>query len=274
MSELDGATPESTEEVTQTETPVETTEAAIETETAPVEEDFSSWTVEDAVARLKETRAEAARYRTERNTYKDAFEGFEPEDVELYLSAVKNIRENPAEAHTQFSGLVEALAAAQGITPAEAQEIVEEELGTEEELAEGDEILTKAGLDEYLAKKAEADAAKEAADVARKEIDEAITELGYKPDTADFNNLLFFATKEEGGSAVDKLKAADARIKADKQAVIDEFLAGQAAQEGSTPPQSDGATPVPAAPEQAKSLNEGAKGARAFLDAQFGENAE
>lgn len=273
MSELDGATPESTEEVTPTETPVETTEAAVENAT-PEQEDFSSWTVEDAVSRLKETREEAKRYRTERNSYKDAFEGFEPEDVELYLSAVKNIRENPAEAHSQFAGLVEALAESAGITTAEAEEIVEDELSEGGDLSEGDELLTKAGLDEYLAKKAEDDKAKSAADEARKEIDETISELGYKPDTADFNNLLFFATKETEGSAVDKLKAADAVIKAEKQSIIDNFLAEQGKIGDSTPPQSNGAAPTPAGPEKVKSINGAAKQARAALDAMFSQNAE
>jgi hypothetical protein len=278
--ELDGATPESTEEVTPTETPVEPTKDAVETETTPVEDDFSNWTVEDAVARLKETRAEAARYRSERNTYKDAFEGFEPEDVELYLGAVKNIRENPTEAHAQFSGLVEALAAAQGITTAEAQEIVYDQIGDDAE-DDSDELVTKSELVKFLAQKemdkqaeAETNAQAEATEVARKEIDDTIEELGYKPDTTDYNNLLYFATKETEGSTTDKLKAADTRVQAEKQAVIDNFLAAQAAQEDLTPPQSDGAAPTPAGPETAKSINAGAKNARAALDAMFSGNAE
>lgn len=251
------------------------TDAAVESEDAPVEavveasdevegeEDFSSWTVEDAVARLKETRQEAAKYRTDRNRFRDAFEGYDDDTVDAYLQAVRAIQTDPAAAHEAFSGLVAALAEAAGISAEEAEELVEDSLGD-------DELVKKSDLAKLLAEEQDKKEKEEAAAVARKEVDDHIASLGYRPNTADFNNLLFFATQEEEGSVTDKLNAAHAQLQAQRQAIIDEFLASEAAKENSTPPQTDGASPSPVRPV-ISSIKDGAKGARAALDAMFSE---
>lgn len=59
---------------------------------------------------VKDLRGEAARYRTERNQFRDAFEGFEEAERDVFLDMVSNLRTNPEQALEQFQGVTDRLA--------------------------------------------------------------------------------------------------------------------------------------------------------------------
>lgn len=278
MSEETGAqAPENDVTLTDTSVVSEAAPAADETPVAePVEsssEETSEkeWTLDEAVAEVKRLREESGTYRTQRNRFSEAFDGYEDETVDAYLSAVRAIREDPKAAYEAFSELTAALADATGMTTKEAEEAVQGVLDETE--SDDDEVLTKSGLDKALAEREEAKVKADAQRAAEQEVNSTIADLGYKPETPEYTNLLFYATKEESGSAPDKLRAAHERVQADKQRVIDEFLANESAKNDNTPPQTDGAAAVPSR-QKPNSINNAAKAARAALDAQYSESSD
>lgn len=83
------------------------TDAPVE-ESAPATEPEAERTFPEKV--VTDLRQEAARYRTERNVYRDAFEGFEQAEQQAFLDMVSNLRTNPEQALEQFRGVSDRLA--------------------------------------------------------------------------------------------------------------------------------------------------------------------
>lgn len=219
-------------------------------------------------------REEAKAKRLEAEHYKTAFDGFDTDTADAFLEAVKLIRQNPAEAHDVFKGLVDELAVAAGITKKEAKELVTEAVaqGTAPVADIAADVITPEKLEEYLSQR-EAKKQEDAVTTkAKEEIDTKIADLGYKPGTKQFNDLLYYATTETEGTPVEKLDAAHTKIAAERQAVIDEFLAAQNSQNAGFPPQSDGQAPNAEVADQPKSVKAGAKAARKALDAIYAAN--
>jgi hypothetical protein len=216
-------------------------------------------------------REEAGKYRTERNQFRDAFEGFDDEQVTNWLTAIKAISDDPKTAHEAFSGLVTSLAEVLGTTEEEAQEIVDEAVQADAEGGD-DEVLTRADLERILAEK-------EASDVKAREDAEAlealnrdIESLGYKTSSEDVDeqldylNLLHLAAEKTEGD----LAAASEIVRGRDQRVIDRYLAEQEKLVTGNPPQVDGAAPVQGR-EKVKSIKEAAKLAKSRLDAVYGD---
>lgn len=265
------------EEETTTEAPqvdaVETAGIPVETpaaESEATDSDLKSRLSESDYSYVQKLREEAAGYRTERNHYTDAFDGFDGETSDAFLEAVKLIKDDPAQAHAVFKELSDALADAAGISKSEAKEIVQDAVDAQES-DDSETPLTASQLEEYLAQRDTKKQEDAVATQAKAEIDEKIEALGYKPGTVKYNNLLFYATQETEGLPVDKLQAAHAKIASDTQAVIDEYLANQNASNSAFPPQSDGGAATDQASDKPKSIKSGAKAARAALDAAFSE---
>lgn len=224
-------------------------------------------------------RKEAQNYRQERNRFKEAFEGFGDEDVDTFLEAVRLLQTDPKAARGAFGNLVAELDAVL-TDPDVSDDEVLNDVDSEED---DDEIpITKKDLREFLAQQ-EADKAvanekraqEEAAAKVKAEVDSQIADLGYKEGTKGFNDLMFFANSIEEGSVAEKLNQAHQKVQEARQEIIDEFLKQNEEQSDIAPSQSDGAAPTPVRNEDyKKSIKAGAKGAREFLDATFGEDDE
>jgi hypothetical protein len=261
-------------ETTQTDTEVVETTPVVETSSESTPESDTSLqarlSAED-YAYVQSLREEAKTNRQTADRYKTSFDGFDDDTTDAFLQAVKLIRENPAEAHDVFKGLTDELAVAAGITKAEAKEIVQDAVDNVDN-TDGPVFKTQAELDEYLEQRE----AKKQQDVvmeqARKEIDNKIAELGYKPGTKQFNDLMFFASSLEEGSPIEKLEAAHNQIAEERQAVIDEYLAEQKRVNDAYPPQTDGSAVVTTGSDKPKSINDAAKAARQVLDATYSDS--
>jgi hypothetical protein len=201
-------------------------------------------------------REEAGKYRTERNQFRDAFEGFDDEQVTNWLTAIKAISDDPKTAHEAFSGLVTSLAEVLGTTEEEAQEIVDEAVQADAEGGD-DEVLTRADLERILAEK-------EASDVKAREDAEALEALN-----RDIESLGYKTSSEDVDEQLD-LAAASEIVRGRDQRVIDRYLAEQEKLVTGNPPQVDGAAPVQGR-EKVKSIKEAAKLAKSRLDAVYGD---
>ena len=178
---------------------------------------------------VEKLRQEAAARRTEAQAFKEAFDGYSDDDREVLLDLAKTLRTDPASAAEWMRAQAEALLA--GDDPA----------GPEGEGAgEGidpDAPLTAAQLDKYLADRDSKKAAEAAEAKALAEVQDEAKTLGFNPEAKtgperrQYLELLEAAHSEHGG---DLAKAATA-IKAERQKIIDDWLAGKAAQSDATP---------------------------------------
>lgn len=205
-------------------------------EPSPVASDDLSALPESWQSHVRELRAEAAERRTALKPYAEAFDGYDDADREVLLEVARTLKSDPKAAGEWMRSQAELLL---------AEQAAEVEAGTRDP----DEPMTRAELEAFLAER-ETKAAAEREQKAH--VDAIVTEakaLGYDPesDRRGYARLLDVAMHETGG---DLQKAHDA-IKAERQKVIDEYLAAKATAGdagGTLPPQTGGAqeaTPVP-----------------------------
>jgi hypothetical protein len=127
-------------------------------------------------------RNEAARYRTEANRYKQAFEGYDDETVDTWLTAVATWKEDPA---TVAEWMVE-----QG-SPYLDQ-------NNEEAFNEAEMPLTRYELQEILAERDN----ESATEMAVQGVMSEASELGYEPGSSEYIQLLYIANNETEGDLV------------------------------------------------------------------------
>ena len=127
-------------------------------------------------------RNEAARYRTEANRYKQAFEGYDDETVDTWLTAVATWKDDPA---TVAEWMVE-----QG-SPYLDQ-------NNEEALTEAEMPLTRYELQEILAERDN----ESATEMAVQGVMSEASELGYEPGSSEYIQLLYIANNETEGDLV------------------------------------------------------------------------
>jgi hypothetical protein len=127
-------------------------------------------------------RNEAARYRTEANRYKQAFEGYDDETVDTWLTAVATWKEDPA---TVAEWMVE-----QGSPYLDKN--------NEEAFNEAEMPLTRYELQEILAERDN----ESATEMAVQSVMSEASELGYEPGSSEYIQLLYIANNETEGDLV------------------------------------------------------------------------
>lgn len=170
---------------------------------------------------VQKLRDEAAKHRTDKKKFEDAFTGWEGEDADVWLDVIKaaadpNSKGSAAETLRKIADL---------LAPGDPAKPAAEAAAQAAEAAEGADAaskpLTQADIDRIFAER-EAQAQQ---DAALKAIKDEAKELGYEERTADYAQLMFYANFETKGD----LKAAHEKIQANRQAVIDEYVRTKAA---------------------------------------------
>ena len=127
-------------------------------------------------------RNEAARYRTEANRYKQAFEGYDDEAVDTWLTAVATWKEDPA---TVAEWMVE-----QGSPYLDKN--------NEEAFDQAEMPLTRNELQQILAERDN----ESATEMAVQSVMSEASELGYEPGSSEYIQLLYIANNETEGDLV------------------------------------------------------------------------
>ena len=151
---------------------------------------------------VEKIRGEAAKYRTEYAPFRDAFDGYESEDRDALLALAKELQENPDAAARRM------LEASRAIAGDKFDDWLN---GAEPEYLTPD--VLEARLAEREAKQ------RQEAEVAA--IQREAVELGYQENSPDHAKLFWIAANQTNGD----LKAADAAIKAERQSIIDAYVA-------------------------------------------------
>ncbi|HYF44761.1 MAG TPA: hypothetical protein VD926_01035 [Acidimicrobiales bacterium] len=157
---------------------------------------------------VKQLRGEAAKYRTELGQYKDVFGSWADEDRAAWLGFSRDVAAVLAgtaspELRAAVVANLEGLTTGLKGTQAEAQRAATDAIQQ-----------PPAGLTQEDVKRAIAE------HDARKEAEQRIKDLGYKPGTDDYRDLVTFAA-ENGGD----LEAAHAKVEARKKAIVDAYVA-------------------------------------------------
>lgn len=165
-------------------------------------------------------REENAKHRTAVKRYEEAFKGWTPEDQDVWLETVGLASQSPAVAADRLRQIADLLH--KGATVEQAVEQVAEGAAAEEP-----KFLTQAELDAQLAEREQNRLVEQHVVAIKKQA----AELGYEEGTAAYHNLLWRATNETGN---DLAKAHEA-IEAERQAVIDAYVAAKAAEAEANP---------------------------------------
>ena len=234
-------------------------------DTAPVTDPAAAVTPEpDTFSReyVEELRREAAGYRTERNTYKEAFDGYSPEEQDFLLSFAKDLR-NPDTASTAIERMGEAL----GLTPAQAA-AAQAQADADPDFDPFDPKsiagLVEQQVQQVLSKRDAETQQQQSIDNVFKQV----SELGMDPKGPDGLFLQTLALTAHNGDIAEAHKAVEAMRAADRQRYIDEYVAGKAggADTAITPtPQTGGATE---ATEPPKTFEEARQRTAAILAAR------
>lgn len=170
-------------------------------------------------------RQEAAERRTAVRTYEDAFSAYTPEQRDGWLALASKLAADDPSSQAEAAQIM--LEVAQGILgPGSITETPETPSG-EPDLGEK-QFLTNEQLEAKLAERER----QAAIDAEVKKVQEEVSELGYKEGTADYQDLMWRAVNQHGHD----LKAAHEARQAERQAIIDAYLADVEANGGLTVP--------------------------------------
>lgn len=176
-------------------------------------------------AYVEKLRREAADRRTAVKTYEDAFSAYTPDQREGWLALASKLAADDPDSQAEAAQIM--LEVAQSILgPGSITETIETPSG-EPDLGEN-QFLTAEQLEAKLAERER----KAAIDAEVVKVQQEVTELGYKEGTADYQDLMWRAVNQHGHD----LKAAHEARQADRQAVIDAYLADVEANSGVTVP--------------------------------------
>lgn len=175
---------------------------------------------------VENLRRESQGYREKFVPYRDAFEGYDDADRDVWLQAVRGFRDDPVGVARWMREQADAILAGDG----QQQPAQGAGAGAGADADAADRPVTVADLERFYADRERAQAeAQVEADRQKAEAEAATAirteaeQLGYKPDTRAFRFLLNAAFHEFGGD----LKAAHAALEADKKGHVDSFLAGR-----------------------------------------------
>lgn len=189
---------------------------------------------------VTELRQESAGYRDRFKPFRDAFEGYEDADRDIWLEAARTFSEDPVAVATWMREQADAILSTTG--PGDQDQT------TDGESEPSDQPLTRADLDRYFAERERAEAERRA-DAERAAENERITaeakELGYQPNTPQYAALLYAAVHQTNGD----LAAAHEALEADTKARLEAALNARAAdakKTPKTPPPTGGAVTKPA----------------------------
>lgn len=176
-------------------------------------EDLSNWTVEDAVKKLKETRQEAAKYRTRAQKFEAAFEGLDDASTDGLIGLVAALKTGDPAVVPVLKDLLSEL------SPEDAEAVVE---AIEQEAKSLTPEEVEKLIDEREAKKESERLAQENFSKMKTEI----TELGYTLDEATpdpSTSLLFFFAGQQPKDAPPDFKAAHEKVQEFRENVINDF---------------------------------------------------
>jgi hypothetical protein len=180
---------------------------------------------------VQKLRDEAASHRTKAKNYEQAFDGWDESDQQVWLETVQLARLDPKAGADRLRQITDLLAG--GATPEEAAAEVDAK-------AEGDdekpEFLTKAEVDKLLKER------DDNAEVERRvqAIEAKAGALGYEKDSPSHTQLLVLARDVYKGD----LDKAHEAIQAERQKVIDSYLAEKAKDADAHVPVGRGAAPA------------------------------
>ena len=133
---------------------------------------------------VSELRNEAARYRTLANHYQQAFEGYDEETADTWLTAAATWKDDPATVAEWMKEQADAYFA--------------ENQNNEEALNEAEMPLTRNDLQQILAERDN----ESANDIAVQSVMSEASELGYEPGSSEYIQLLYIANNETKGDLV------------------------------------------------------------------------
>lgn len=204
---------------------------------------------------VEKLRGEAAKHRTEKKTYEDAFSKWSPEDRAFLLQTVQTAADDPkkgAEVLRQVADL---------LSPAE-QKALKEELSSGEVKPE-DVPLTRGEMEKFLAEKETARQQEAAVEAVTAEVEG----LGFARGTEGHYRVLWLAKHKTNFD----VKAAAEQIKGEKDSIISDYLKtkkGDAESHAGAGP--SGGAPVSEA-KPIKTFGDASESARARIRAQLGK---
>lgn len=205
---------------------------------------------------VEKLRGEAARHRTEKKTYDDAFSKWSPEDRTFLLDTVRTAADDPkkgAEVLRQVADL---------LNPAE-KAALKEEIASGEVKPE-DVPLTRGEMEKFLAEKETArqqDAAVEA-------VTAEVEKLGFPRGSEGHYRVLWLAKHSTNFDVA----AAAAKIKGEKDSIISDYLKEKKTDaESHTGPGPSGGAPASEA-KPIVTFNDASESARARIRAQLGKH--
>lgn len=167
-------------------------------------------------AYVEKLRRESAGYRDRAKRYNEVFEGYEEDAVNEWLSLASTLKADPNAAASRFQEIADAIRAQYGDAAGDAADAKVADAAASAE-APTEKPLTRAEFDQLMAEREKQNDVK--ARVQKIEAD--ARSLGYETGTDSYDQLLWRASRSQSGSIAD----AHAAIKAERQAVIDAYVA-------------------------------------------------
>lgn len=203
---------------------------------------------------IRSLRDEAAAGRTSHKPYKEAFDGYSDADVQVLLNLASTIKTDTKAGAEMMRQIADALLAEGADTPAPAPA---------ETPASGaeDKPLTRADIEKMMAEKDTSAKLKSAEDAIVAEA----KDLGYNTGTRQYYALLMEAKLHHKGSLAD----AHTALEAERQSVIDTYLAKKKSDAEATPTAGSGAGGPPSGEKPIKTFAD----ARAAFEARVAGEA-
>lgn len=174
-------------------------------------------------------RREAGDRRVALKPFEDAFAGYEPDEIDTYLSLAKIIAKDPVAGAQYMHQIAEALerdnAPADPNAPVPVESVVDQRIRDYDEQRKAEDAERR--------QKEEAD-----------KIVQQVVGLGYQPNTAEFMTVLWHASNTTNGD----IGKAHETVQAARQKVIDDYVASKSGAPAISPQGGEGVS-LPEAPE-------------------------
>ena len=207
-------------------------------------------------------REQAAKYRTkakEMESQYGAFQGLDPDDFGWFANAASTYKEGGLNALTEYARPLYADLIEAGVTPAQAEAVVEKV----EEAAESGKPLDEAAIEKILDQKltAKEEAARKEADFQKEiaNVTAVLQEAGYPHGTPEAEEILNRAVAHKI-----TVQEAIKRYEAFKQSLIDNYVQSKA-----SAPRTVNGTAGAETPRQPRNGKEAAEMARAYMEAEI-----
>lgn len=199
---------------------------------------------------IRDARKEAQSLRERAKPFAEVFDGYADDDREVLLTLARLVKEDPTQGASYARQIADVL---EGLTPAEAKAEIAEAT------AEAGSGLTEERLLQILEER-EAKREREAQVLS---IEQEAKALGYEPNSKSYVELLWIANNQTKGD----IAKAHEQITAERQKIIDDYLA-QKANETSTA--SPNAGTAPSSERKISNLNDSKSALNDYLNATFG----